>query len=129
MRFLDFIFYYLVMWFKKKKDSGLRVKPLDRSLYILSLCSISWALIVEFIVEFKLYGTYVSKGSTLSFALIGGLSYFVFKKVYLTNGRYRRIKEGKITIYNVSDKIGMFISMIFFILSILGVLLLAFVLH
>lgn len=119
MKIIDFFYYYLVMWFKKR---GKVIDPIARPAYALGICSILWMITIDGVIEFSLYHTTDLKMPKFVFFIVGLAIIYLLQYIYVKRKRYYLILERNNPKFNVSDKSGMIISIIFIFLS-LGVLL------
>jgi len=114
MKVIDFLFFYFVHWFKKRKNIK---EPIERTLYVLSICSILWLFFLNNIIEYFLFNTLKSKIPGFIFVICAIIFYYLFKYIYVYKRRYYMILDRSNLEFNVSNKTGITISLIFFISS------------
>ncbi len=130
MKILDFLFYYLVRWFQVIDRRKTKNVPYpDQVSYALAICCLFWLQLIDAVIEYFLFKTFVSKISKFVFIAFGILMYFLFRHIYINNGRYDKILEMSDPKFNVTDKTGRVIAVLVFIFSCLFFFLTAILLH
>ena len=130
MKILDFLFYYLARWFQvidRRKTKT--VSYPDQVSYTLAICCLFWLLLIDGVIEYFLFKTFDSKISKFVFIALGILVYFLFRHIYINNGRYDKILEMSDPKFNVTDKTGRIIAVLVFVFSFLILFLSAILLH
>ncbi len=96
MIILDFIFYYLALYFIKRPQTISWSTPQDRAGYALALITTSWLMALLFFVQ--LYIVKVSKMNSsylYVFIPIALSLMWLFKYIYVTKSRYLKIASAK----------------------------------
>ena len=111
MILLDFIFYYLALYFTKRPQTLFWSTPTQRASYCLGLISTSWLMAILFftlihIVRNKNFDSnYLILLVPIAIILIWGFGY-----IYDTKGRYNSISNNKII--KVNENLGIAIAWI-----------------
>jgi hypothetical protein len=57
MKVIDFLYYYLVLWFEKR---GKAIDPISRAAYVLGIFSMFWIILIDGIIEYLLFKSFKS---------------------------------------------------------------------
>lgn len=132
MRLIDFIVFYTMPNFKRKKMEGLLwASPLARSVFLASL-SISLLLyiaaeIICFIIwRINILNSYFS---IIVFIIGGALIAQLLGNLYMTKKRYEYIISSKYKSFTLGINIGIAISFLLFVFSVLGCLVVAIIIN
>jgi len=119
MKFFDFLFYYLTCWFTKRAKVFKKMVPIDRVTYVMGISTLLWIMCIDMIVEYFIFGSFKSIVPKYIFIISAFFFMWLFKYIYITKKRYERIFEINQYKFNVSEKIGITISIVFVFLSLL----------
>ena len=126
MKIIDFLYYYLVMWFKKR---GKVIDPIARPAFALGICSLLWFMTIDGIIEYVLFNTFKTRIPKIIPVILGIAIIYFLEYIYVKRKRYYLILERDDPKFNVSDKSGMIISIIFVLFSLAFLMLTAIILH
>jgi hypothetical protein len=126
MKVIDFLYYYQVLWFKKR---GKVLDPIARPAYALGICSLFWMMAIDGIIEYILFNSFNARIPKFVFVIVGIVIVYLLEYVYVKKKRYYLILEKDDPKFNVSDKSGMIISISFIIFSLFFLLGSAIIVH
>lgn len=129
MRIIDFLFYYLVKWFEQRQQKFKRINPIEKTVYGLGISTLLWILCFDMIIEYFVLTSFKSIIPNYVFVIAALFFMWLFKSIYITKGRYKRILETHKQGFGVSERTGITISIIFLFLSLLIPMVLAVILH
>jgi hypothetical protein len=107
MIILDFIFYYLALYFTKRPQTLSWSTPVERAGYALALITTSWLIAIVILIQL-----YIIKDSKITssfmyfFVPIALFLMWIYQYTYVTKSRYSRLTSAKSTITGLSDNLG-----------------------
>jgi hypothetical protein len=107
----------------------MKMDPFERSTYAMGICMMLWILLLCRVVEYIIFKSFQDVIPGVIFIVIALFFMWLFKYVYITQKRYRKILEKEVSIFNVSEKTGILISVTFVLSSFLIPMLVAILLH
>lgn len=125
----DFLFYYLVIWFRRRQQKFRRIDPIEKTTYGLGLITIFWIICLDMIIEYFVFRSFKSIIPNYIFVIIALFFMWLFKYIYVVKGRYNRLLETHKQGFNVSENTGIRLSIIFVFLSLLIPMMIAVLLH
>jgi hypothetical protein len=131
MVILDFLFFYLVRWFKisdRRKRKTVSSYP-DQTSYVLSICLGLWLMTICLTSQYLIFHTFKSKIPNYVFIILTLLIYLAIRQIYIVNKRYDLILKHRSYGESISFNAGMTISLVFFFSGILSLIIMAIVLH
>jgi hypothetical protein len=129
MKIIDFIFYYLIKWFEKRQQKFKRIDPIEKTCYGLGISVLLWLMCFDMVVEYFVLKSFKSIIPNYVFVIVAIFFMWLFKYIYITKGRYKSVLETNEDGFNVSEKTGITISIIFVFLSLFIPMALAVLLH
>jgi hypothetical protein len=103
--------------------------PVERLSYVMGIITILWILCFDTIVEYFVFGSFKSIIPNYAFVLMALFFMWLYKYVYVTKKRYERNIEISVHKYNITEKTGITISIIFVFLSFLIPMIVIVLLH
>lgn len=114
---LDFLFYYLTLWFEEHKDKLKWSTPLERAVYAVGLVTMSWLYTLSQILN---YTNVISVKIFLWHYIIAALIIMqVYKYVYIKQKRYQLLLSRDRRPGSVNTRTGIIISIIIVLLSLI----------
>jgi hypothetical protein len=111
MIILDFIFYYLALYFTKRPQTDSWSTPEDRAGYALALITTSWLMaFLFFTLVYILKATNFNSAYIYGFVPIALLLMWLYQYVYVTKSRYLKLTSAKFRITELSDSLGIAIA-------------------
>ena len=131
MKTLDFLFYFLVRWLQKiDRRTTKTVSYPERVSYILAMCFLCWLMTIDAILEYLLFnGTFVTKVPLPLFIILAMIVIYLLKYIYIKKERYNHILGKSDPKFNMSYKLGITISLLFFFFTFAVFMLLVIILH
>ena len=129
MKIIDFLFYYLVKWFEKRQQKFKRIDPIEKACYGLGISVLLWLMCFDMVVEYFVLESFKSIIPNYVFIIVALFFMWLFKYIYITKGRYKSVLETNEDGFNVSEKTGITISIIFVFLSLLIPMAIVVLLH
>jgi hypothetical protein len=129
MKILDFLFYYLVKWFKKRQQKFKRIDPIEKTCYGIGITALLWLMCFDMVIEYFVLKSFKSIIPNYVFVIVALFFMWLFKYIYITKERDKDVLETNEDGFNVSEKTGITISIIFVFLSLLIPMALAVLLH
>ncbi len=130
MKVLDFLFYYLARLIeitdRRKKKT---VSYPDQVSYAISISTAVWIVVFDGIVEYYLFGSFVSKIPLIVFLSFTIFQYFFLRRIYIKKGRYEKLLEMDDPKFGVTDKVGVTIATVVFFLPLVVLFFTALILH
>ena len=114
MKVLDFLFYYLTLWFEEHKQNLKWSTPLERAIYVLGIITICWIISFNEIIQMFFFKETIKSISTILIIVIGLGIMELYKYIYITKKRYELIVLPLHQYSYGKNKIGK-ISSIFFV--------------
>jgi Ca2+/Na+ antiporter len=121
MILIDFLYYYLTIWFSTSKRENRIRTPKERTAYTLGVISTICLIFIGKNIEFICTG-YFNKQiiPTYFYIVIGFALIYVYQYIYINRDRYAEISRNKpFSKYQISDKKGIFLSLLFCVLCFL----------
>lgn len=118
---LDFIYYYLTLWFSTSKKKNRIRTPVERAAYTLGLVSMMWVMFICKAIEYFATNSFKKPFiPVLVYIVIGYGLMELYKYIYIKNGRYNSIvnNERPFSQYNISTRKGVTISIAICALSL-----------
>ncbi len=130
MKILDFFMYYFSRWleFTDRRKKKATSYP-DQSAYALTISLGMWIEIVDFVTEYFLFGTYISKIPLLLLVVVSMSFYFLLRYIYITKRRYDQILKMSDPKFSISEKAGRIIALIIFFFPFPVLVFVALLLH
>jgi hypothetical protein len=126
MIIIDFLYYYLVLWFEKV---GKKINPYSRTSFVLGVSSLIWFITIDGIFEYALFNTTHLRTPKIVPIIIGiAIAYFL-DYIYVKKKRYDLILKRDDPKFNISDKWGKIISLSFFAFTFLIFFMAAIIIH
>jgi hypothetical protein len=119
MTIFDFLYYYLMLWFNKRQKHFKKMIPYERVSYGLGIMVIVWILCIDHIVEYFIFDSSRSIIPNFIFVIIALALMWLFDYIYVKKKRYENIVLPRYHESNISEKIGILISISTVILSFL----------
>ena len=130
MKILDFLFYYYVNFYDKIDSKNKKFSShTDQASYVLTMCFLIWLIEFDLCLEYLLFKTYVSIIPVLIMVTLGMIMYFYFRKIYIIKGKYNLLKKNSELIYNVTNKTGRIIVVVFPFFSLMLLFITAIIIH
>lgn len=130
MKVLDFLFYYLARLIeitdRRKKKT---VSYPDQVSYAISISTAVWIVVFDGIVEYYMFGSFVSKIPLIVFLSFTIFQYFLLRRIYIKKGRYEKLLKMNDPKFGVTDKVGITIAMVVFFLPLVVLFFTALILH
>jgi len=118
MIILDFLIYNLTRYYEEHRKLLTWSTPLERASYVVGMVTLMWTFIVcEMIYIFNNKTLVLS--FELPFVIVGFGSMLLYKYIYIKRGRYERIVASPTKPFNINNKTGGIISIIFIFFSFL----------
>ena len=119
MVIFDFLYYYLMLWFNKRRKHFKKLIPYERVSYGMGIIVILWILCVDHIIEYFVFDKLVSIIPKFIFVIVALALIWLFDYIYVKRKRYEYIVLPRYHKSNISEKIGIRISISTVILSLL----------
>jgi hypothetical protein len=121
MILLDFIYYYLNLFFTARKETLGWTTPGKRSAYSLALITLSWIMSISFFLLINVFDN-KSIGGTYLYVLIPvGLGLIaLYEYIYITKERIKLIEESEIKLFHLNPYVGISIAWIILFLSFMS---------
>jgi hypothetical protein len=117
MIILDFLFYYLTLWFEEHKDKLKWSTPLERSIYVMGLVTCLWLFSIWELIEiFILKPVILRHLPEIPFVILSLAIMQLYKYIYFTKKRYELISSSKYN-FGGNKKVGKVLSIIFVFFS------------
>lgn len=111
MIILDFIFYYLVIYFKNRPQTISWSTPEDRAGYALALITTSWLMaFLFFTLVYILKASNFNSAYMYGFVPIALFLMWLYQYVYVTKSRYLKFTSPKFRGTELSDNLGIIIA-------------------
>ena len=107
------MFYYFTNWFTQNNDKLSWSSPLERTVYAMGVFTMFWLVSIGEILQY-LMGKQVDFNITLvPFVIIGLLIMQLYKYIYITKNRYDFILSTHYRAFDINEKTGIAIAIIF----------------
>jgi hypothetical protein len=113
MRMLDFLFYYLTLWFTQNKQKLIWSTPLQRAAYAITIVTIFWILTIWETLVFVLPLFKNFNITAIPLTITGICVLLFYQYIYINRNRYELITSPNYRKFKISDKNGILISIIF----------------
>ena len=117
MRLIDFLFYYLTLWFNKNKQQLAWSSPQERAAYAIAVLVLFWALTVWQIIEKLFLKNEYYKIQKIPLLVAGVCALFVFQYIYITKNRYDLIVSSRYRQFKTNETKGVRIVIMFGLIS------------
>jgi len=118
MILVDFIFYYLALYFTKRPQTIARSTPVERASYCLGLITTSWLLAAMFFIKiYVVKSTNLSQGYWMLLIAITIFLIWLYGYIYDSKGRYSFLLNSRKKIFNINAILGMSIAWVILLLS------------
>lgn len=129
MRLLDFLFYYLTLWYTERKKKVTIQNATERTVYVLGICFLLWVLTIETIVEYVCIKS-TKKQIPIVICLVVGLMFMQFLKyVYINKKRLKIINSNTYPKFAITERNGIVLAIVFVCLSFITPFLLVIILN
>ena len=122
MAALDFLYYYLTLWFSTSQTKNRIRTPEERTAYVLGIISMLWVMFICTAIEYFETKSFQKPFiPVFVYVLIGiGLTQ-LYQQIYIKKGRLNLIrnKDNPFSQYNLSNRKGVVISIVFCVASFL----------
>jgi len=116
MLILDNLYFYLFLWFSKKKKIFKSSLPSERVSYLIGIILEIWLITITRLAEFIINKSFSSRVPILFYIISSLFFMWIIDYIYIKRDRYSKIiKEKRL----ISAKIGITISITFSFLSLL----------
>lgn len=129
MRIIDFLFYYLVKWFELRQQKFKRIDPVEKTTYGLGISVLLWLMCFDMVIEYYVFKSFKSIIPNYVFVIVALFFMWLFKYIYITKGRFKRVLEINKNGFGISEKTGITISIIFILISLFIPMAIAVLLH
>jgi len=92
MILLDFIIYYLTLYFTNRPKTVSWTSPVERAIYALSLITTSWILAIQFFIIIH-FGIDIESRALWIYVLIALGLMWLYKYIYITKSRLKLISS------------------------------------
>jgi hypothetical protein len=116
MRLLDFLMYYLTLYFVKRPQALSWSSPEQRAIYGLSLITTSWLMALEFCFVVLFFRDINSYYIMLNVLVALGLMW-IYNYIYLTRKRLDLLRSSGFNFFNLNDNICISIACVVLLVS------------
>lgn len=117
MRVLDFLFYYITIWFTNNKQKLAWSTPLERAAYAVTILTLFWIFTFWQLIEFFILKNEYFTIPKIPLFITGILILLLYQYIYINRNRYEVINSSNSQQFKMSDKNGILIVFIFALLS------------
>jgi hypothetical protein len=116
MKLLDFLMYYLTLYFVKRPQALSWSSPEQRAIYGLTLITTSWVLALEFCFVVLFFRSINSDYIFLNLFVAFGLNW-IYNYIYVTKKRLDLLKSSGFNFINLNDDICILIAWVVLLVS------------
>ena len=117
MFILDFLIYYLTLWFTERQEKLRWSTPLERAIYAVGIASILWIFVLEELICFFVLKTSLKIAPIIVVIVIGLIIMQAYSYIYIKRKRYKLINNSASERFKTGDKTGKVLSITFILLS------------
>jgi len=117
MRVLDFLFYYLAIWFTQNKQKLTWSTPFERATYALTILTIFWIFTFWQLIEFFLIKDEYYTIPKIPLFIAGICLLFLYQYIYINKNRYEIITSPNYRQFKTKDRKGILIVILFALFS------------
>ncbi|BAU54914.1 hypothetical protein MgSA37_03093 [Mucilaginibacter gotjawali] len=110
MIILDFLIYNLASWYQDHRNQLKWSKPVERAVYVAGIITTLWSFSFWIGVNAFLHKAKTLNIPFIPFLIVGLVSIQLYKYIYDRKGRYERIVISLDKPFNVSPKVGQWVS-------------------
>ena len=115
MIFLDFLIFYLTVWFEEHKEKLSWSTPIERAIYVVGIVTILWLFFLEEIICFFILKTTLTIAPLILVIILGLAIMQGYSYIYIKKNRYELINSSRR--FTFSKDAGKIFSIIFVLFS------------